>query len=152
MDQKTTKHPLENVFDIQENTTLAPRTNVTDIVLVEPEEYDDKDKEIETQFEEIYQKAIDAFEGQSDIVDQVEGKYAARNAEVAVQFLHAALAAVNGKKDIKQSKDKIKAKGGDGNGPRTVNNNLIIDRNDLLKSLLGKDDSKDITPIEGEKE
>jgi len=158
MNDKTDKfieHPLEELFDIEPGTTLVSRPS-TEISLIEHDDYDEKDKEIEEQFEQIYQKAIDAFEVQSDIVDTVEGKYAARNAEVAATMLQAALAAVNGKKDIKQAKDKIKAKNGsDGGNNKAGTTNIIIDRNDLLKEILGINSPKDVSekpPIEGEKE
>lgn len=134
-----TDHPMEEVFDLEPNTTIVQREE-RETEMVASEEYDPKDVEIEEQFQEVYDAAMGAFESQCDEAEVVEGKYKARNAEVAVQFLNAALAAAKEKSGLKQHKDKQgiaqgKLRGGPGN---TINNNLVVaDRNDLLKRLLG---------------
>lgn len=134
---------FEKEFNIEPGTTLEPYVK-TEISLINHEDYDDKDKEIETQFEEIYQKAIDCFDYQTDMLEQIDGKYIARTSEVAVLYLNAALSAANAKKDLKLNKDKLTLKKSEGNGPRVVNNNLVINTTDLLKTFLNKE--KDITP------
>jgi hypothetical protein len=142
---KTIEHPLESVFNIEEGTTIVEYKESLPAELVDHQEYDEKDDEIEGQFQEVYTKAMDAFDVQSDIVDTVEGKYAARNAEVAVQFLNAALNAAKEKGGLKQHKDKLEATKQNGGGPKTVNNNIIIDRNELLRNILKDNEMKDIT-------
>jgi len=131
------EHPLEEIFDLETGTTLMPRTEKTTELTV-AESYDDKDAEIENQFQEIYDAALSAFEDQVAEAELVEGKYKARNMEVGAQLLNTALAAVKEKSGFKQHKDKIDVAKGKV-GAKTVNNNLIVaDRNDLLKTIMGK--------------
>jgi len=143
--EKTISHPMEEVFGIEANSTIVEYTESLPTELSDHQEYDEKDDEIEGQYQTVYDKAMDAFDAQSDIVDTVEGKYAARNAEVAVQFLNAALNAAKEKGGLKQHKDKLEATKQNGGGPKTVNNNIIIDRNELLKNILNGSEMKDIT-------
>ena len=143
---KTVEHPLEEVMGIERGTTLVEYEETLPTELVEHQEYDDKDAEIEEQFQEVYDKAMDAFDAQSDITDQVEGKYAARNAEVAAQFLNTALNAAKEKSGQKQHKDKLEVSKQNAGKPGTVQNNLIMDHNEMMRLLNGE--AKDITPDE----
>lgn len=135
------EHPMENIFEIEPGTTEVQRVEVVPTELVPTAEYDDKDAEIEKQFQEVYDAAMVAFETTSESIDTVEPKYRARNEEVAVQYLNTALSAANAKAALKTHKDKIAvAKGKLASGPSTVNNNLIVaDRNDLLKKLMRRE-------------
>ena len=72
-----------------------------------------------------------------DITAMVEGKYAARNAEVAAVYLNTALNAAKEKSGQKEHKDKLSVAKQNAGKPGTVNNNLIMDRNDLIKMLEG---------------
>lgn len=134
----TVEHPLEEILDIDPGTTIVPRKEVsTDLVAVD--QYDDKDVEIDTQIQNIYDAAMGAFETQMEEAELVEGKYKARNGEVAVQFLNAALSAAREKANLKQHKDKAALAQNKIKGSSTVNNNLIVaDRNELLKRFMGE--------------
>jgi hypothetical protein len=140
-------HPLEEVFDIEPGTTLLP-TTVRETQQVTMPSYDEKDKEVENQFNEVYDSAMGAFESLYQETEVIEGKYKARSGEVAVQFLNAALAAAQSKSQLKQHKDKISTVVN--KGPSTVNNNLIVgDRNDILRQLRGLDvENIPVTKIE----
>jgi hypothetical protein len=142
---KEIEHPLEEVFDIEPGTTIMEYVEPTTTKLVKAEEYDKKDEEIEEQFQEVYDRAMDAFDTQSDITDMVEGKYAARNAEVAANFLNTALAAAKEKSNQKSQKDKLEVTKKNVGTPGTVNNNLIVDRNDLIRAIQGDTEIRDIT-------
>lgn len=126
---------MESVFDIEENSTpVEYRERTTE--LVEANEYDTKDNEIEEQIQEVYDSAMSAFETQMDEAELVEGKYKARNGEVAVQFLNAALTAIKEKSGLKQHKDKVAVTKGK-LGPAKVENNIIVaDRNDILRNIM----------------
>ena len=138
--EKPIHHPLEEVFEIEEGTTIVPHVARTTEMIVH-EEYDKKDGELEEQFQEVYDAALGAFEGQMDEAELVEGKYKARNGEVAVQFLNAALAAAREKAGLKKHKDKVAIEKGKIGTPKTQNNNLIIaDRNELLKQFMDIED------------
>ena len=140
---------------MEEEMDLAPGTTITKSVersteLVEAKAYDEKDKEIEEQMQEIYDAAMDAYDDQMGISEQVEGKYKARNAEVAVQFLSAALSAAKEKRGMKEHKDKLvvpsKSGGTTINGNQT---NIVADRNELLK-MMREQDEKSANSIDGE--
>jgi hypothetical protein len=144
------EHPLEKVFGIEQGTTMLPTVQrTTELAVVHT--YDEKDKEVEGQFQEVYDAAMGAFETQSQETELVEGKYKARSGEVAVQFLNTALAAAQSKSTLKQHKDKLSTVVN--KAPGTVNNNLIVaDRNDLLRNLRNMNLDKDVidaTIVEG---
>ena len=132
------EHPLEEIFDIESGTTLMPRTEKTTELTVS-EEYDNKDNEIENQFQEVYDAALSAFEDQVAEAEVIEGKYKARNMEVGVQLLNTALAAAKEKSGLKQHKDKTAIAKGKLTRGGTTNNTLIVaDRNDLLRTFGNK--------------
>lgn len=134
------EHVLEATFDIEPGTTIVPVVETIPTVLTPAEEYDNKDVEIEQQFQEVYDAAMTAFEVTSETVSQIEPKYRARNEEVAVQYLNTALAAAREKAGLKGHKDKMAVTKVKASGPQTVNNNLIVaDRNEILKKLISSD-------------
>ena len=136
--EKPTEDPLEELFEIQSGTTLVEyeeRLPVDPSELVIGNEYDQKDKDIERQLQEVYNAAMDQFDIQTEEINNVEGRYRARMGEVAAQFLTTALNSIKTKADIKAHKDRLVLKS---TGGGTTNNNLIVaDRNDLLKALKG---------------
>lgn len=137
-DFKIIEHPMEGVLDIEPGTTQVPAIPQRNTELVVADEYDRKDEEIEGQFQEVYDAAMDAYEQQVVDTETVEPKYRARNQEVAVQYLNTALNAAKEKSNMKQFKDKMLNDRKNTKGPATVNNNLVVaDRNDLLKQILG---------------
>jgi len=141
--EKEISHPLEEIFDIEESTTIVPYKEVK-TELVPHETFDDKDKELEEQLQDLYDKALEAFENQQDDGETIEAKYKARNAEVAVQYLKTALEAVHEKRVLKEHKDKITIKEGG-----TTNNNLIVaDHNALMEMI--EDMKKKGASIEGD--
>lgn len=139
------EHPLEKVFGIEPGTTMIPSIQrTTELTVVQT--YDEKDKEVEGQIQEVYDAAMGAFETQSQETELVEGKYKARSGEVAVQFLNTALEAAKSKSTMKMHKDKL-AHTAIGS-PKTVNNNLIVaDRNDLLRNLRNMNIDKDAIDV-----
>lgn len=132
--EKAINHPLEDILDLEPGTTMMEVPDRLPTEIVTTDDYDKKDKEIETQLQEVYDAAMTQFEVTCEEAEKVEGKYKARNGEVAIQALNTALAAVRTKAEVKSSKDKVKVKA-TASGPRTLNQNLIVDRNELLKLL-----------------
>ena len=143
--ERTIEHPMEEVLGIETGSTIVEYQESLPTELTDHEEYDEKDAEIEGQFQEVYDKAMDAFDAQSDIVDTVEGKYAARNAEVAVQFLNAALNAAKEKGGLKQHKDKLDVAKQNAGKPNHLHQNVIMDRNEMIRLINGETEVKDIT-------
>jgi hypothetical protein len=127
------EHPMEDVFDIESGTTLVTKDELQSVDMVTLSSYDEKDQELEGQFQEVYDAAMTSFADQAGLLHTSDPKYSARNMEVANAFLNTALAAAKEKASVKQHKDKMDKV----DGPKTVNNNLIMDRNILLKMLKG---------------
>ena len=142
--EREISHPLEEVFDLEENTTVVPYKEVkTDLVPYEP--FDVKDEELESQLQDLYDMALEAFENQQAESDTMEARFKARNAEVAAQYLKTALEAVREKRELKQHKDKITKKDS-GTG-----NNITLSRNDIIKLLQGaKPEVKPVNTIDGD--
>lgn len=140
---KLIEHPLEAELGIESGTTLVEYSESVPATLVADEKYDNKDNEIEEQFQEVYEKAMDAFDEQFEEAQRVEGKYKARGAEVASQFLNTALSAAREKKELKQHKDKLEVAQQRAGTPNTVNQNLIVDRNDILRAIQGRNEEDD---------
>ena len=144
--EKEISHPLEDVFDIEENTTVVPYKEVK-TELVPHETFDGKDKEIEEQLQDIYDMSLEAFENQQEESDTMEPKFRARNAEVAVQFLKTALEAVQSKSNLKQHKDKVtKPAAG------STTNNLVLSHEALMDLLENPDAISTLDAIDGEYE
>jgi len=136
----TIEHPMEEVLEIESGSTTMTRVERERQELTVVESFDEKDSEIEGQFQEVYNAAMDAFDQQSVQAEIVEPKYKARNQEVAVQFLNTALAAARDKSNMKQHKDRIIVEQARKTGPKTLNQNLIVgDRNEILKHLMRED-------------
>ena len=139
---KVIEHPMEEFLDIERGTTeieIFEREGE----LITANGYDDKDVEIDEQFQEIYDSAMDGYDLLAEELHKVEGKYKARVGEVSVQHLNAALSAAKAKADLKQQKDKLEKSKTAGPSSVTTNNTLIVDDRsallDALKKQLGKE-------------
>jgi hypothetical protein len=133
----TRSNPLEEVFDIPsgstEMTVVKPVTESLPIEL-----YDEKDVEIEKQFDTVKDIAQYTFDKiQEDILD-VEPKYTARLQEVASGYLGTMLDAIKSKAKLKMEKDKIavkKTNGGSTKINQTTNNTIISTTTDVIESI-----------------
>lgn len=135
---KNIEHPLEEVFDIESGSTEVEvyerETEVVDV-----HQYDEKDKEIDSQYQEIYDSAMDGYDTLAEELHSVEGKYKARVGEVSVQHLNAALNAASHKAKLKEHKDKLETKKTSGPSHVTTNNTLVVDdRSALMRELRSK--------------
>lgn len=140
MIEKLISHPLEKVFDIEEGSTAVVVPEPRETQLVEAPMYDRKDVEIEENFQEIYDKAMDAFDDMQAAIEGIEGKYKARASEVSIQMLNAALNAAKEKARLKEHKDNLRLKSsGGGSVPpgSTINNNTLINvsTSDIIRQL-----------------
>jgi len=142
-DFKIINHPLEQVLDIEPGSTLLPTTEHRKTEIASAPSYDEVDNEINEQFQEVFDVAMDAYEQQAQDIETVDPKYRARNQEVAVQYLNTALSAAKEKNNIKQFKDKLVVKEAVA-GPKTLNQQVVIaDRNDMLKGIVERMEGKD---------
>lgn len=135
--EKAIAHPIEDVLDIEPGTTLYPVVESQPTPVTVSQDYDDTDREITEQFQEVYDVAMDAYETQAADMQTIEPKYRARNQEVAVQYLNAALNAAKEKSTVKMFKDKLNVKAAKAGGVRIKDSNVIVaDRNDVLKEMM----------------
>lgn len=139
---KNVEHPLEQVFDIEPGTTLITREEQKTTELVVADDYDKKDEEIDTQFQEIFDKALSGYERIQDECEDIEPRYLPRMMEVGVQHLKMALDAAEAKAKMKDLKDKLAVKTKSGGGPKTVNNTLVVSQEELLRTLMGNKDEE----------
>ena len=164
MTNKTIKnHPLEDLLEIESGSTpsnnrnpfmdddfdeidnleideeefYAKDTSLDNVMDNAPVEefYDDIDKKNERKFQEVYNQAMEAFGAQVQEASLVEGRFRARNLEVAAQFLRLGLDSAKDAAHQKANKDKIKIAQNKTNGSNTQNNFFIGDRNELMKQL-----------------
>lgn len=127
-------HPLEQHFDIPSGTTEYTRTE-RQTILTKGEDYDEKDVELETGYQEVADAALDLVNSLREHMQTAEPRSLARLAEVAGQQLNTALSAVEKKAKLKQHKENYKLRKTKLDSPKNINNTLIIDRNTLLEML-----------------
>ena len=79
---------------------------------------------------------MQTFQNQTAYTEIVEPRYAARNAEVAANYLNIALAAANSRAKVKTDRKRAnQAFVPYANGGKTTNNIVIADRNQILKMI-----------------
>lgn len=132
---KKIEHPMEEFLDIEKGTTEV-EVYQREGDLITADGYDDKDAEIDEQYQEIYESAMDGYDLLSEELHKVEGKYKARVGEVSVQHLNAALNAAKAKADLKQHKDKLEpAKSSKSASVNESGSIEVPDRQALLETL-----------------
>jgi hypothetical protein len=144
----TLTHPLETVFNIAPGSTknlpaeyesqnLAEYTEIPAEVVAQDHKDDAEDIDINDKIETIYEFALTAYENQTAFAEIAEPRYAARNAEVAAQYLNAALSAVALKSRNKS--DKRKSKQFIPFNTNISNSNVVVtDRNSIMQMIAEK--------------
>lgn len=149
-DQKTDipskANHLEKIFDLPEGSTEKSKLIIADDESKDIIEYDEKDKEIEYQFQQIKDMAQYTFEKIQDQIEDVEPKYSARLHEVSSTFLNTMLDAAKSKAKIKSDKDKL-AKRSSSKVQHTHNNTIISTTTDIINELRNKNK---VDTIEGD--
>jgi hypothetical protein len=121
------EHPLEDIFGIEKGTTDLPIPQIETTEEVEGD--DEDDRVIKQQLNTIYNAALETYQNQYELSQLADPKFAARSAEVGAQFLKIALDAVQGRISNKKTKQVTQKTS------NVTNNNLIMNRNDLLNML-----------------
>ena len=150
------KHPLESVFNMQsgsvdiniesqyelQESPLTPQAVTGEPM---PDVKDEDDLLVEKRIDEVYDAAMTAYQNQSAYTEIIEPRYAARNAEVAANYLNIALAAANSrarvKVDRKRANQQFIPHGG---GGKTTNNIIVANREEILKMITIDDEKKEI--------
>lgn len=115
MSKKLT-NPLDELFQTEQPVTdVAEYQQVTEGELAEMQGQDvapakdQEDIEIDRKIDEVYTNAIETFQQQMQYAEIVEPRYAARNAEVAANYLNIALSAANSRARVKVDRKKVNA-------------------------------------------
>ena len=141
---KPIKHPLEDVFNMDEGTIENSREydmvevprNLPAAQDAAPVDHKDADDElIEKRIDEVYDAAMDAFQTQTAYTEIIEPRYAARNAEVAANYLNIALAAANSRAKAKTDRKRANQTFVPHGGGKTTNNIVIANREEILKMI-----------------
>jgi hypothetical protein len=151
--------PLTNLFDLYEEEgipeSISQETldiiemdagiNNGEIVDTAPEmldfkaptdspEKDAEDLDIDKKIDAVYTAAIDTFQQQIGFVEMVDPKFAARNAEVAAQYLNIALGAATAKARIKIDRKRGQQFIPYANG-KSATNVIVASREDILNMI-----------------
>lgn len=147
------KNPLDDLFDIADEEA-ADHNEITEYdqvpasdVIVSPQEpqKDQEDIENDARFDEVYTAAKEAFDNQMAYTEIIEPRYAARNAEVAANFLNLALQAAATKARVKTDRKRATAFIPGANGASKVTNNTIVaSREEILRMISIDADTKEI--------
>lgn len=150
-------HPLDSVFNIEGNSTemdIEQEYSATEVpkgtmVPTEPapDIKDEDDKLVEKRLDDVYDAAMGAFNNQTAFTEIIDPKYAARNAEVAANYLNIALAAANSraknKVDRKRANQAFVPFANQGGGKSTTNV-VIASREEILKMITVDSDQKPV--------
>lgn len=134
-------NPLDELFQTEQPVgEIAEYEQVTEGELAEmqsadgaPPEKDAEDHEIDAKIDAVYDAAIETFQNQTAMVEIMEPRYAARNAEVAATYLNIALNAASVrarvKGDRKRTQTFVPYAGKNSNGA------VVASREDILRMI-----------------
>lgn len=171
-----TPSPLEKVFGFDAGSTpsifdqgsdapiVVPRSTMTDPTsgeIIERKTTDvttsDVDREerieeleVDGQLSKVHENAIIAFEAQNRLAQEVDPKFAARNAEVAAQYLKIALDSVHERVEARYKRSKVKLARDKDKSPQggVVNNNVIMADRNMLMQMMKAAAEKTVTGVE----
>src|SRR5699024_9669762 len=106
-EEEETSHQLEDFFGVEKNSTMVARAKHVSRELFKHSEYDEKDSEIEGDFETIYQRALEAYTESMETRFSDDPKSEMLAKAQANEFLKTALQAAKERSNIKTNKDKL---------------------------------------------
>lgn len=116
MSTKKLTNPLDELFETEQPTgEMIEYKQVTEGELAAMQdpagapEKDAEDVEIDAKIDTVYTNAIETFQQQMQYAEIVEPRYAARNAEVAANYLNIALNAAGMRARVKADRKKTNA-------------------------------------------
>lgn len=149
------KHPLESVFGMDEGTVdIGAEYGMVEqpageLVQAGGPPVDHKDEDdvlIEKRIDDVYDNAMQAFQNQTAYMEIIEPRYAARNAEVAANYLNIALAAANSRAKVKTDRKRANQSfvPFSNQGGKTTNNIIMANREDILRMMTMDSDKKEL--------
>lgn len=149
------KHPLESVFGMEEGTVdigaeygmvEQPAGQLANPDAPPVDHKDEDDVLIEKRIDDVYDNAMQAFQNQTAYMEIIEPRYAARNAEVAANYLNIALAAANSRAKVKTDRKRANQSfvPYSNQGGKTTNNIIMANREDILRMMTMDSDKKEL--------
>ena len=144
---KPIQHPLEAAFNMgpgESEFSIEQEYGMTEVspnlpvaqTEAPPDVKDADDILIENRIDEVYDAAIEAFQNQTAYMDVIEPRYAARNAEVAANYLNIALAAATSRSRVKTDRKRANQTFIPyANQGKTTNNIIVASREDVLRAI-----------------
>lgn len=132
-------NPLDELFQTETETPVVEYGSTTEGELaqfqadVSSPEVDPEDAAIDAKIDTVYDAAIDAFNTQTQYTQIIEPRYAARNAEVAANYLNIALNAAATRARVKT--DRKRANTFVPYAQKTQNNVVVASREDIMKMI-----------------
>ena len=136
-------NPLDNLFDVEagDHNEMAEYEQITEAevnaLAVQPEASvkDAEDIETDGKIDAVYDAALETFQNQMAYTEIIEPRYAARNAEVAANYLNIALAAATSKAKLKTDRKRVNAFIPGAAGARVTNNTIVATREEILRMI-----------------
>jgi hypothetical protein len=143
------KHPLETAFnlapeqdavDIEQEYEVAEYSDQLPAKVEPPAELppDPKDADdvlVEQRIDEVYDAAMSAFNNQTAFIEVIDPKFAARNAEVAANYLNIALQAATNRAKVKTDRKKANQQFVPYTNNKITNNTVICTREEVLRMI-----------------
>lgn len=142
-------NPLDELFQTEQPVgEIAEYQQVTEGELAELQadtaapEIDAEDAEIDKKIDVVYDAALETFNQQMQYAEIVEPRYAARNAEVAANYLNIALAAANSRARVKNDRKRSNAFIPYAN--KNPNGAVVASLDDIMKMISVDAETKEI--------
>jgi len=145
-------NPLDELFQTAPTTSVVEYDQVTEGELAEMQApgqtpADTKDAEdvaIDSKIDAVYDAAMDAFNTQTQYTEIVEPRYAARNAEVAANYLNIALNAAATRARVKGDRKRNSAFVPYAGGQAKASNVVVASREDIMRMISVDADVKEL--------
>lgn len=117
---------------------------LAELAVTEPvEEKDKEDEAIDEKIDKVYDLALDAFNTQTQYQEIIEPRYAARNAEVAANYLSIALNAASTRARVKGDRKRNQAFVPYANGNK-ASNVVVASREEIMKMISVDAETKEL--------
>jgi len=133
-------HPLDDLFqteepvrDVTEYSIMTEATLASFQAPAPSTEVEPEDVEIDKKIDQVYDAAYDTFQQQMQFAEITEPRYAARNAEVAANYLNIALNAAATKAKVRG--DRKKASAFVPYASKNPNGLVVASREEILKMM-----------------
>ena len=139
---KKIANPLDELFntiphdllEVEEGFIATSEGELATLEGVEaPPEKDEEDVMIDQKIDDVYDAALGAFNQQTQYMEIIEPRYAARNAEVAANYLNIALGAATARAKVKGDRKKNAAFVPFSNNKAT--GTVVASREDIMRMI-----------------